>query len=156
MSREIKFRAWDKITKQIFEVEKIDFMAIERNVYGFITYKSILGGMNESLSFRSFDDAELMQFTGLKDRKGVEIYEGDIVKFCDIRYTKSIIGEIKFNTERGRLMIYPNVSQGRDLTAEKASKCEIIGNIFENPKLLGGEKWLIKNITQGLKFQRAI
>lgn len=132
MSREFKFRAWDKITKQIFEVREIDFMAIERNVYGLITYKSILGGVNESLSFRSFDNIELMQYTGLKDKHNTDIYEGDIIRFGD-----GEIVEVVFFC--GAFM--PKLNKCQGITINDNSKPiwqdgEIIGNIFENKELL--------------------
>lgn len=131
--REVKFRAWDKITKQIFEVKQIDFNAIERNVYGFIAYKSIFGGVYESLSFRSFNNVELMQYTGLKDKHGKKIYDGDII---EISYKNS---SIKQNAK----VVYEKGCFFADLgdriayyIYEVDDKCEVIGNIYENKELL--------------------
>ena len=141
-SKHIKFRAWDKITKQIFEVKQIDFNAIERNVYGIITYKSFLGGVNESLSFRSFDNVELMQYTGLKDKKGFEIYEGDILKD-----NRGYIGNVGYNSLYARFEIKviktPAGAEwqiGDDFSLDELnianSEYKIIGNIYENSELL--------------------
>lgn len=53
--REIKFRAWDKINKDMFNVESINFQ--ERRVY------------KDTVSYRKFEDIDLMQYTGLKEQK---------------------------------------------------------------------------------------
>lgn len=134
--REVKFRAWDKITKQIFEVKQIDFNAIERNIYGDITTNSIFGKSDTELQWRSFDKAELMQFTGLKDCNGKEIYEGDIVKFT---YNGLFLkGEVVFSNGGWELK---GVDYGEHFRlVEIVHLCEVIGNIFENPELIGGKK----------------
>lgn len=135
--RTIKFRAFDKLTKQIFKVKEIDFDAIERNVYGFITYKSFLGGVYESLSFRNFDDVELMQYTGINDCNGREIYEGDIVKldedFAKAQGYSSTISEVVWD-EDGALFDTPKIQYA--LSQHNSKYFTVIGNIYENPQLI--------------------
>lgn len=63
--REIKFRAWEKNLKEIIQVYNIDF---ENRL------------INKDGVWRMFNEIELMQYTGLKDKNGREIYEGDIVR----------------------------------------------------------------------------
>ena len=73
----IKFRAWDKLTDTIQDVLDINF--IEKTVT--VSQKGIVWYKHDNL--RSCEDVILMQSTGLKDLKGVEIYEGDVVKISD-------------------------------------------------------------------------
>ena len=119
--REIKFRAWDKINKEMFNVESINFQ--ERRVY------------KDVVSYRNFNDIELMQYTGLKDKNNKEIYEGDIVK---LRANHGI-GVIKYYDEWGAFVVEyikprPLAVLGMNYYKEDI---EVIGNIYENPELLG-------------------
>ena len=111
----IKFRAWEKNLKEMIEVYNIDFVS-----------KMI----NRDIAFRFFDKVELMQYTGLKDRNGKEIYEGDIV-----RYFKDELGIVKFVA--GSFIIDGNTCYESFL--ELGGKIAIVGNIYENPDLLEEE-----------------
>ena len=117
--REIKFRVWDKINKDMFNVESINFQ--ERRVY------------KDTVSYRKFEDIDLMQYTGLKDKNNKEIYEGDILfeSFGERNY-KVVFKNGSFRTEfEGYFDEY-----SFDLIDVVLDLCEIIGNIYENPELM--------------------
>ena len=122
--REIKFRVWDKLNKEMINVESINFQ--ERRVY------------KNDVSYRNFNDTELMEYTGLKDMKGKEIYEGDIL-FETFReeYFKVVFENGSFRAEVDEYSL--------DLE-DYANICEIVGNIYENPELI--KEWddeILKN-----------
>ena len=116
--REIKFRAWLENSKRMVEVCNIAFHNKE------ITYQEDLCGDFYSEKTDSFI---LMQYTGLKDTKDVEIYEGDIVEYYDKLY------EIKWMFSG----FYLHDPKGGFIElAECDECCEVVGNIYENPELL--------------------
>lgn len=112
--REIKFRVW--------EGEKMIHLTAG---YG-MEYISINGFEMRS----EFESVILMQYTGLKDKNGKEIYEGDIVKAEEYVGFKNLTAEVIYN--RGRFCLNTGTIP-EDLLPELS---EIIGNIYENPELL--------------------
>ena len=118
--REIKFRAWVEEENEMLSVEEIIFCEV--------------GGVAEINGW--WDDSRfiLMQYTGLKDKNGVEIYEGDIVKWWGY--------EVQFGRQlRPERIIYIN-DYIKDtykilcITENTRQTVEVIGNIHENPELL--------------------
>lgn len=81
-------------------------------------------------SLMGSDKVHLMQYTGLKDKNGKEIYEGDVVKAEEYVGFKNLTAEVIYN--RGRFSLNTGTIP-EDLIPEL---CEIIGNIYENPELL--------------------
>ena len=125
--REIKFRVWVKDRKAVFEVVLINYVTKK------VTY--LLERVGHLLSIRDekFNDIELMQYTGLKDMRGKEIYEGDILfESFGERYYKVIFENGSFRAEaEGDFDEY-----SFDLIDIVAQGCEVVGNIYENPELL--------------------
>ena len=131
--REIKFRAWLKEDKKMVNVETMDF-----------TDKSIQylkkSEINNAYILRreSFDDVELMQYTGVKDKNGKEIYEKDII-FCN-KYKNIVVffenGCFKVRYPKNDIT---NIICTLDTFLEKY-KCKISGNIYENFELLEEDK----------------
>lgn len=116
--REIKFRALDKINKGIFNVKFIDFQ--EGRVY------------KDDVSYCTFNNIELMEYTGLKDKNNKEIYEGNIV----IHHSKMC--KIIFNVEEARFVLRDDEFELEiPFTNNNNKRMEIVGNIYENPELLG-------------------
>lgn len=93
------------------------------------------------------DKNTVCQYTGLKDKNGKEIYEGDIVKFDEYEYEKlaqSIISEIKWCEELCALSLVVSQRYGTRGTLSHLldwnKEVEVIGNIFDNPELLDADK----------------
>lgn len=128
MSREIKFRAWDKEKKQMISLRDFDTSYAEgaHLIFGCEAYDHCYPDDVKLLS-----EYELMQFTGLKDKNGKEIYEGDIVRCgnyqAEIIFNKNIASfRIQYTALSGNLA--NDVIYGHDW--------EVIGNVFENTELL--------------------
>ena len=126
--REIKFRAWHKEKKIIGNVLGIDILHKEM----FFSNENV-----NCYEYADFKDIELMQYTGLKDKNEKEIYEGDILfdRFGEIYY-KVIFKNASFRAEfKGDFDEY-----SFDLIDVNLQWCEVVGNIHENPELLGEKK----------------
>lgn len=122
MNREIKFRSFVKYTKEIFEAGKIDIQ--HKRVYE----------RNHPSSYYLLDDIELMQFTGLHDKNGKEIYESDVVYVTSEDENAFIL----WDKESARYIIQ-FTGWCADFDNFYGKELEVIGNLYENSELLGGE-----------------
>ena len=120
--REIKFRAWEKSLKQVIPVHNI---GLEKRI------------INTESAWRTFNEIEVMQYTGLKDKNGKEIYEGDVLH-CDGFWNLYAVWDEE-NARFAFLCTDWVVTQGHPIQPNISSYC-IIGNIYENPELLGVNK----------------
>lgn len=142
--REIKFRAWQKTHKYWVHEEFGDLMWQDGNFY--------FDG-----DIKCDDTFAIMQYTGLKDKNGVEIYEGDIVRGYDFwgnkktdpqeKRTYPYVAEVKYGDYgdtacHNSYGFYFDAKQSEELlgwqtpTISNLDNCEIIGNIYENKELL--------------------
>ena len=125
--REIKFRAWDRILKKMtYEVS----MKLRECEY--INILDMFTILNQRYDF--------MQYTGLKDANGKDIYEGDIVEAWS--EGEKAIGKVKQRID-GLWLMYPAWQSGKIWglmpNKERKTTVKIIGNIYENKELLRGE-----------------
>jgi|JI10StandDraft_1071094.scaffolds.fasta_scaffold285050_5 hypothetical protein len=105
--RDIKFRAWNS--------EKPEMLLL-----------GDLTGVNWNIKF-IFKNYEIMQFTGLIDMNGVDVYESDILKITNPFTKRSVIKTVWWNSETARFNGIPT-----SLT----NVYEVIGNVYSNPELL--------------------
>ena len=134
MSREIIFRVWHN--DEMYYLHDRKGKIIIRNG-GYVILEENFG-MPFNDHHRGLDGAILMQHIGLQDRTGKDAYEGDIIEFVNTEgqiYRKEIIWDEKLCT-----ICFGNISyeQLRESGYHQPSKIifEIIGNIYETPKLL--------------------
>lgn len=137
MQREIKFRVWDKNTKKFLFQE--DF-AIRGDGLYILTW-DWHHDYGKSWGFPRDDEYVIQQYTGLEDKNGKEIYEGDFIKYehpnddqCVSRNTTNIVlvrwSEENEDNHPGFRIV--------DLWGQYGER-EVVGNIFENPELLKNE-----------------
>ena len=127
--REIKFRAWLKEDKKMVNVETMDFT--DKSMQ-YLKRSEIINAY--ILRRESDDDVELMQYTGVKDKNGKEIYEGDILFFRDENMKYVVVWQdAAFIIKSIEIRKYSEKMCWLDDTE---ICCEIVENIYENKKLL--------------------
>ncbi|WP_455458918.1 YopX family protein [Streptococcus salivarius] len=148
-----RYRAWDKTCKTMYEADDIVSIDFEKKQ---ICVKTLFF---ERLSYYDFDDVVLMQSTGLRDKNGKEIFEGDVLKFNDSWenhcYEGYVDGEIegvnyveiqsestgfifcKTKYPDSSLFYYANEEHltFQEILGDGDFGFEVVGNIYENPEL---------------------
>ncbi|MFT8865979.1 MAG: YopX family protein [Lacticaseibacillus paracasei] len=139
MKREIKFRAWDKV----YECYLYDVQNAYDTLSGCVKDENGEDAGYDEECFAGFLDNDkyvVEQYTGLKDKNGREIYEGDIVRTGEdnIGDPEPMIGQVIMR-EGSWLIENEKKQEAINLFSEITSR-EVIGNIFENPELLEGKQ----------------
>ena len=126
-----RYRAWIKSLKWMCDVTNISFDSKFVDI--------CQQGDTERCTEMSveFDEIKLMQSTGLKDKNGKEIFEGDIVKMSKDVYSEPTYYEIV--RHRGGAYRLESKQHGCELWL-RHTDCEVVGNIYENPELLEDKK----------------
>jgi uncharacterized phage protein (TIGR01671 family) len=134
--RRIKFRVYNKKTKSWIHGPHEDNSLDGCNILGEMI---LCGEFLNGVSIEDLNEIEILQYTGLKDSNGKDIFEGDILKVG--YYT----GYVKYlDANACYILAHPKYKAYRfDLYLNKTKDClidtsnlEVIGNIFDNPKLL--------------------
>ena len=135
--RTIKFRVFDKHKKYMHE---LDALFLYEKMFRVQNYKN----EHDVFSFGTEYFSEPMQFTGILDKNGVEIYEGDILLFSIFSYNyldsqhngvvefKNVEWKLKIKFEDGEIK-YHSLYHTMDANC---GDIEVIGNIFQHPHLL--------------------
>jgi len=130
--REIKFPACNK-EKEIMVYENED----DSEEYWDGVLSSDVEMVNSTFRYGPLSEYIWMQYTGLKDKNGRMIYEGDVVKFKSVYYENKIMkAVVKFKDSLGSFVFDRGDDQGPWRMDASVRELEVIGDVYRNPELL--------------------
>ena len=131
MIKEVKFRIWDKEYEEFIQFNKMGFLED-----GSLWYVQGVDENEKEIDppyFENQNDWELMQYTGLKDKNGVEIYEGDVL-FHPLQGRRKVFYPYSETVASYGLR---DIDNGFGSTLQDSHAVwEVIGNIYDNPELV--------------------
>lgn len=150
--REIKFRAWDEeMEMMVYQGDDEIYICFDGEKWKLLDYSRTHWetdeyGMNEIEQPWEVENIEIMQYTGLKDSNGVEIYEGDIIRGMDMLSARTggrvddreVVGQVVIDSSSVwgfSIVVYETEYHLNDFL-ENDQEAGVIGNIYENPELL--------------------
>jgi uncharacterized phage protein (TIGR01671 family) len=141
MNREIKFRAWDKFQEKLIPAEQVMHIEFDKDGIKWIGCWVVVadneGNPEQGLHQIERENLELMQYTGLKDKNGKEIYEGDIVYHVEDVVVEVISGHERKEQECIFTEIkIPDIYLQVGGNLPDIDELEIIGNIYEDTELI--------------------
>lgn len=137
--RDIKFRAWDKVSKKMLMIGLVDLD--DMTVYSAKSgdFRCSYQKKTKCSKNENFEDVKrlvFMQYTGIKDKNGKEIYEGDIFATDNNHNFTVIYEDTRFIGVDGDRSGNGYVCCVDSCYKNGSSSIEVIGNIYENPELL--------------------
>lgn len=137
MKREIKFRAWDKV----YECYLYDVQNAYDTLSGCVKDENGEDAGYDEECFAGFLDNDkyvVEQYTGLHDKNGQSIYEGDVLDIgLRNQDGKPVIAPVSYEKYAAGYVLD---NGGNGIWQRLTEDCEVIGNIFENPELLEGKQ----------------
>lgn len=131
MEREIKFRFW-----HLKDEKMIDWIWITQNAWNSYRGDTPISLLFDFLTVKK-DDVIIQQFTGLKDKNGNEIYEGDVLGgYAKEHPCGEYISYVVWNNEKAEWYLNKSYISGQRNLWRWVNKMEIIGNIYEHSNLI--------------------
>lgn len=152
MSREIEFRAWDKLNKKWIGKSNLEYLCVCGDIVVLVKYKHdkgiIVPESCRQLTWNETKKLTIMQFTGLLDKNGKKIFEGDIIKHIkyeeirgDIQFSHGVFGAEWIHNKKFKSMVggWGQKHNLKKLDDDTLNNFEVIGNVHQNPELLEAE-----------------
>ena len=130
--REYKFRSWAN-----GEMRQVNGLACTDDSEKMDLVDDEIGGYDAVYDYDELETRILMQYTGVKDKNGKEIYDGDIVKYTERNLENAFGGKGDAYKEKKRIVRW--FMDGWVIPKGFVQDIEVIGNIYENPELVEDE-----------------
>ena len=133
--RIIKFRIWNNKTKEWIHGPNPRPDLDGCNLFGECI---LLGAFLDKVSIQDLNEIEALQYTGIKDKNGREIFEGDIIQFnsyTNDSYGQNYKGIVRYSEDTAGFRLVENLEDSNFLYKDEEHYYTVIGNIYDNPEL---------------------